>query len=388
MGKKRSGKNSKKQWVRRRPDDVFVRGPIRLERYGRFVRITNTSTPEEHADFLKHSAVANTQILDDLRRELANLQTLIASYDALELMHRAAYMLLPLLMKYRSENEYSGEESLVLPTIEYLQYLIARTRPTAGTAKPSEPEWEEVWAKALAIMRLTQQHLMARATVTQPPTRIDELRFLLDARRLGGRVERYSLFQADHLRSALGPYETHIAEVYGLGVEDIITGLNQVFDYLRSGVLGRYITLRETSEALIERLVASGYELSSGASVEEAARIQAVLATPAFADDHARSEEAARLALTPAIFDITEITSLPKPFLSLLSVRPGESVLTTLTGPDHDDLSPLSPSVLHRKPFMEIGGRHYSFYHSGLEDHAADIVEADLVAGGRPPRVT
>src|SRR5438067_2386235 len=85
-----------------------------------------------------------------------------------------------------------------------------------------------------------------------------------------------------------------------------------------------------------------------------------------------------RLTLTPAIFDITDFTSLPKPILSLLSVKPGESVLTTLTGLNHDDLSPLSPSMLHYKPFLETGGRFYTFYHSGFSDHLSDIIESTL----------
>ena len=68
-------------------------------------------------------------------------------------------------------------------------------------------------------------------------------------------------------------------------------------------------------------------------------------------------------------------------------MRPGESVLTSLTGPDHDDLSPLSPSLLHHKPFVEIDGRFYTFYHSGFEDSIAEIIEADIFAK-RPDDVT
>ena len=89
-------------------------------------------------------------------------------------------------------------------------------------------------------------------------------------------------------------------------------------------------------------------------------------------------QERMRLAFTPAVFDITELTSLPESFLSLLSVTPGESILTSLTGPNYDDLSPLSTSVLHYRPFLKASGRFYVFYHSGFEDRTAEIIEADL----------
>ena len=96
-------------------------------------------------------------------------------------------------------------------------------------------------------------------------------------------------------------------------------------------------------------------------------------------DDHEAAEDKARLTLTPAIFEITNITSLPRPFLSLLSVRPGESVLTSLTGPNHDDLSPISPSVLHYKPFLEVDGKVTTrSIIPVLMTGWPDIIEADL----------
>jgi hypothetical protein len=79
-------------------------------------------------------------------------------------------------------------------------------------------------------------------------------------------------------------------------------------------------------------------------------------------------------------FGITQISSLPFKLLSLLSIRPGESILTSLTGEDYDDLSPLSTSTLHSKPFLEINGRIYSFYHSGFGDQIPSIIENDLLS--------
>ena len=378
MGKKSRGKKRRDKWVRRKPDEVIARGPIRVERYGRFIRFSNTSTPSQHAAFLEHSEKINKQVLIDLERELAVLQGLVGKYDAVELMHRAAYMLLPLFMKYRSENEFGEGESYFLPTVEYIQYLIARTEPNADGTKPSESEWEEIWEQALRVMDLTHSHLITRGTITNPPTEIDELRFALDGQRLIVRVERYPLFFADHLRSSLAPYEKQMKELYGIGVDEIIEGLGKIHQYQKTGVLDRYRDVRETTNVLMEQLLGKGYVIDAGASPEEVERTRAALETEEFKVKNEEAQEKARLTFTPAIFEITDITSLPKPFLSLLSVKPGESVLKTLTGPDHDDLSPLSTSILHYKPFLEVGGKFYTFYHSGFDDHLADIIEADL----------
>lgn len=213
MGKKKRSKNHKKKWVRKTPDEVIASGPLNIERYGRYIRFSNTSTPQQHAAFLEHSKEINKQVLVDLESELAVLQDLLTKYDPVELMHRAAYMLMPLFLKYRSEGEFQADETYFLPTVEYLQYLIARTEANKGGKTPSETEWEEIWAQALKILQLTQSYLFTRKTLTNPPTEIDSLRFMLDGRRLMIRVNRYPIFLADYLRSSLSPYEQQIKEI-------------------------------------------------------------------------------------------------------------------------------------------------------------------------------
>lgn len=55
---------------------------------------------------------------------------------------------------------------------------------------------------------------------------------------------------------------------------------------LRSGVFGRYVTLREASSSLMQRLVAFGHDVPPNPSPEEMARIRATLAAPALAEEH------------------------------------------------------------------------------------------------------
>jgi hypothetical protein len=327
---------------------------------------------------LERTKEVHREILIELEHEIAILQSSVGKYDPVELMHRAAYELLPLLLKYRSENEFEADESLSLPAIEYIQYLIARTVPNTDGEAPSEAEWKEIWDQALKVMNLTMSYLMTRATSASPPTPTDELRFELDARRLGIRGQRYPFFFSDHLRASLSPYESELKEIYGLEAEEIIESLVRIDEYQATGVTGRYREVCHITTALMDRLRARGYAVDPGASKEEAERTRAALETPEFKAIHDELQEKGRLTFTSALFEITDITPLPKALLSLLSVKPGESVLKSLTGPEFDDLSPLSPSMLHYKPFLEVGGKFYTFYHSGFEDHVADIIEADL----------
>lgn len=380
MGKKSSRKKGRTKWIRPTPDEVVSRGPLSIARYGRSVLLSNQSTPEEHREFLRRAADANRRIHKELAEKVGNLQDLIYKYDAVLLLHRAAYVLLPLFLKYRSGNEFDSEESLSLPGVEYLQYLIARTEANTTGAEPTEEEWEAAWSLTLDVLRLTQQYLFTRRTEATPPSEIDDLRFHLDSARLAIRVQRYPFFLRDYWKDSLLPYKPWIKELYGISVEDLMHGLQALEEYQKTGVLGRYADAMNARNALLERLREKGYAVDSDATGENMECTRQALASPEFVDAHTEAQEKARLAFTPAIFDITDLTSLPRSLLSTLSVRPGEAVLRDPTLTKYDDLSPLSDSLWHFKPFLQVDDRFYWFYHSGFEDHIAEIIEGELLS--------
>jgi hypothetical protein len=339
------------------------------------VSLENNATPEEHAAFLKRMAQAHQDVIPELAAEVAALQSEIQAYDPIELMNRAACVLLPLFLKYYSENQYEGDETYALPAVEYLQYLISRT-PANGPGKViSETDWQMLWERLIGIMHHTQNYLFTRKTVTSPPTEVDELRFLVDARRLGIRIRRYTIYFADHLRDSLSPFGPAIQEAYGIDVEQLISGLEEIHEYQKTGIIGRHLALRESHKAIIKKLEEEAHSFEASRTDID---MRALLESPSLEPLYREFQENAKLALTSAIFDITDISSLPHSVLSDLSVRPAESILTSLTGPDHDDLSPLSTSILHDKPFIEKDKRFYYFCHSGLEDRITEIIEREL----------
>jgi hypothetical protein len=375
MSKKKRDRR-REQWQTMRPDESFSAGPIRITRYGRYVSFENNATPEEHAAFQERMAVANKEVIADLTVEIAALQLEIQPYDPIELLHRAAYMLLPLFLKYYSENQYDSEETFALPAVEYLQYLIARTPASDSDEVVDEINWERLWARLTRVLRRTQDYLLTRRSITTPATEIDELRFIVDSRRFSIRIRRYPIYFADNLRDSLLPYNSAIRDAFGVEVEQLIRGLTEIHEYQKTGVIGRYIALRESQMNIVQKLEEEGHSL--GDPADPNVDIRAILESPAFEALFREVNENARLTLTSAIFDISDVSSLPHSVLRALSVRPGESVLTSLTGPDHDDLSPLSISALHDKPFVEKDGRFFYFYHSGFEDRVADIIERQI----------
>jgi hypothetical protein len=377
--KKYRNKQAGKRTHAIKADEVFEYGPLTVARFGRYVQFSNEATPEQQAEMLKRTKEAHQDTLKELEIEAPALQALVRKYDAVELMHRAAYELLPLFMKHRTESEYTPEETYSLPTVEYIQYVTARTAVTPGAPRIEEDEWDVLWTQAKKVMELMNSYLFTRSTLTKPPTEIDSLRFSSDQMRLMVRVHRYPAYLADYLRTSLQPFEAEIRAIHGVGVEHIVAGLLEIDQYQKSGVISRYADMMRASTTLQEEMTKAGYNPTATATPEEDAAVKAALASE-FKDKHEDAQEKTRLTLTPAIFDITDLTSLPKSVLSLLSVKPGESILTSLTGPapDYEDLSPLSISPLHYKPFVEADGKFYTFYHSGFEDHMAEIIETDL----------
>ena len=384
MSRKNKRKQSKKYLpkygAKIKPDEVFNYGPLSIARYGRYIQFSNNATPEEHAEMLKRASESHKKIIVELEDAVTNLQTTISKYDAVDIMHRAVYMLLPLFLKYQSEFEYSKDENYYLPTIEYLQYLIARTPVAKTSIELSEKEWDILWEQAIKVLQLTEAYLFTRPRSQDPPDEIDALRYEIDSRRLMVRVKRYPVFLSDYLRDSLLPFEGSIKETYGISVDEIIKGIGQIDEYQKNGVTSRYKDMALTTTDLMAKLKKAGFNTSEDGSSEDIEKMKQALETDEFKNLHEEGQEKARLTFTAAAFDITDVSQLPKDFLSMLSVKPGESILTKLTGDDNEDLSPLSPSVLHYKPFLEVDGKIYTFYHSGFEDHIAEIIEADLFA--------
>jgi hypothetical protein len=238
--------------------------------------------------------IANKEIISELEKEVSTLQVLIQKYDPIEIMHRAAHMLLPLFLKYHSEYEFTSEESYFLPTVEYLQYLISRTPPNSDGLKFDELEWKELWAIATKVLNITQHYLVTRRTISSPPTEIDSLRFFLEGRRLMIRVRRYPIYFADHLRDSLSQYDDAIRDAYGIEVAELIQGLEQINSYQKEGVLGRYQTYQEANEAIIRKLREHGFSVAPSEIQKEGARIMEILKTPEFETLYKDVEEKAR----------------------------------------------------------------------------------------------
>jgi SEC-C motif len=372
MGKKNRRSLKREKWRKVKPDETFSFGPFRITRYGRFVTYENFATPNQHAAFLKHVDEVHKDTIRNLGVQIAELQAAVSKYDPIELMHRAVYMVLPLFLQYYSENQYESEETYFLPAVEYLQYLISRTPSRDMLTIIDEQSWKPLWTKVIKILHLTQEYLFTRKPRANPPSEIDELRFAVDSRRFAIRIRRYPIYFAEHLRDSLQPFESAVQDAYGISVELLVRGLEEIQAYEKTGIIDRYLALRTSHEAMMDAI--EGLEPSQAEGVD----LQEILHSAGLESLLMEVRENARLALTSAAFDITEVSSLPNSILSLLSVQPGESILTSLTGPDHDDLSPLTTSILHDKPFVKRGDRCYYFYHSGLEDRITEIIERDI----------
>lgn len=371
--KERIKKKRNRQKGRVRVDERLQYGPLEIVRVGKFVQMKNNATPEQHAEILRRAAETNKVLLTELEAKIGELQGEISKYDPLELMHFAGYMALSLLMKGKTDSELDRDESKVLPGLEYLQYLVARTPPPKDSVSPSDEALKNIWTRVFEILDITMNYLMTRPTKRTPPSEIDSLVQMVDQMRLMVRVMRFPNFQEDYWKESLEPYDNLLARAYGVGSEAIIAGLKELSEYQKRGLVQKHID----SMMAVSKLRTRAKELGLVEEDREAYRLgieQSKELTELDEDVQKKLSE----AFTPKLFEITEISSLPKPILSVLSVKPGEAPLSKLTGDNNEDLSPLSTDVEHYKPFLEIDGKFYTFYHAGFEDKIAEIIENDL----------
>ncbi|HSW92049.1 MAG TPA: SEC-C domain-containing protein [Candidatus Saccharimonadales bacterium] len=357
-----------------RVDERFQYGPLELVRAGKYVMMRNNATSEQHAEILKRAAQANKELLKQLDAKVQELQKMISKFDPLDLMHRAGYMALTLLIKGKTESELTSDETKILPSIEYLQYLIARTPGDSKAEEPTDKEWKELWEGVVDVLITTSSYLSTRAPKGKNSAEIESLIHSLDLMRLMVRVNRYPNFLEEYWRTSFEPYNSLLEDVYDIGASEVVDGLKQLAEHQRRGIMGKHIALRDATESLRKRAEELGLNETGDA---ESYRTE-IQKSPELKQLYEVAQEKLNEAMTVRLFEITDVSSLPKSILSLLSVRPGEEPLSGLTGPNNEDLSPLSTDILHYKPFLEVDKRFYTFYHSGFEDRMAEIIEADL----------
>lgn len=359
--------------VKVKVDERYVNGPLELIRVGKLVMMKNNSTPEQHLETLKRLNEINKSLVVEMETKIKELQVEMSKYDPLELMHFAGYKALSLLMKGKTESELDPDENKVLPGLEYLQYLIARTPPVQQPIRPTDEALSDIWARVFEILDITLNYLMTRPGKDTPPSETDRLVQMVDQMRLMVRVVRFPNFQEDYWKESLDPYDSLLRRAYGVGAETMIAGLKELSEYQKRGMMQKHLDSMEAVNKLRTRAKELG--LIEGDSKEYRLRIrQSEELTLLDEDVRKKLSE----AWTPRLFEITDISSLPKPVLGLLSVKPGENPLSKLTGNNNEDLSPLSTDVEHYKPFLEIDGKIYTFYHAGFEDRIAEIIENDL----------
>ncbi|HEX7484184.1 MAG TPA: SEC-C domain-containing protein, partial [Candidatus Saccharimonadales bacterium] len=276
-----------------------------------------------------------------------------------------------------TESEFSSSQVKVLPGLEYLQYLISRTPPKTITDL-TEEAWTDIWTQTLHIIQLTQDYLMTRSPKGKSPDEIESLIQQLDFQRLGVRVNRYPSMLGEYWNNVFGPYDTDIQKHYGITASDLTTGLERIAEYQKRGIMQRYVDFRIAIDTLQNKAEEMGYEFDpNNPEVDE--KYREALQTPELKPLFDDVQNKAQFVYTEQIFEITDIAELPDSIMDALSIVPGEDPLTKLTGPNYDDLSPLSTSPLHFKPFLKIDSKYYTFYHSGLEDKIFELIEFDLI---------
>lgn len=371
--KKRLQRESQRRTGKTKIDERYAFGPLEFMRAGKMIIMKNSSTPEQQAEIRKKAAEANARLIVELEIKIKELQQKVRKHDPLELMDRAGYQAMGLLIHGKTESELSGNESKILPSIEYLQYLIARTTPDLDSKDISKKDWEDIWSGISEILDTASNYLMTSTPRNEEPSELEGLANQVNWMRLMVRVKGYPNFLEDYWKASFEPYGNLLKRTYGVDAVEVVESLKDLAQHQRQGPLQKHLKTR----IAVEKIRKKAQELGINEGDREAYKA-AIEQSSELAKLHQDAQEKAEDAYTVKAFEITEASSLPKSILSLLSIKPGEQPLGTLTGPNHEDLSPLSTDVLHYKPFVEVDGKFYAFYHTGFEDRMTEIIEADL----------
>lgn len=315
--------------------------------------------------------------IQELEAKIKTLQGLVGKYDPRELLSRAAYELLPLWLGKQDIKD----SHLLHPSLEYLQFLIARS-PSQNEENLTEETWDTIWELVLAAMHLMQIYYFTQGRDYSQGRELPGLQFMFQLKTLYERVDNYTFFLEEFWRTHLMPLEVQIVELFGINLEQLIQGLLKIKNHHQTGLTQRYIKFGEMEEefsSLLATKIEDSKSIPTGEGADYADWVLSFIDNdPELKSKRDEIDKQIQVTFTPEVFNITEISGLPSKLLSLLSVRPAEAILTDLFN-NKDDLSPASPSPLHQKPFVEVQGKYYSFFHSGFEDRIPRLIEAEIL---------
>lgn len=390
MAKKARRKNraNHRQNKTTKPDDYFRSGSLEMARFGKNVVTRNNMSEEQFKVMQEKLSEQFQEICQDIDKIVAKIAELVKILPPDRLLHRAVWERARHHLNIKSEVEIGHEAAMSQRMIDYVQSVIVSVSPS----NPQESDvTEEMW-QALKVLVdelfnvLNLQFMICQTAsnrkIVGHNEELDEFYFKAQMFWCNIRGKRYLLHDIPFYKDVLSPHDEILKEIYGIGIDGLVEGLQKIQDSQTRGIIQAVEDLRAFQQLTAPKILEKLECLESTANIDHPMLLEQVLKENGW---EALRDDVLGRFFGLDVFDLEKITKLPKTLLDDLSLEPGQDVSFFAEGEYKG--WPLRIWPIFRYPFIKIDERYYCIDNYSLFDNLYRVIQR-IITSKRPEYAT
>ncbi|MEW6672144.1 MAG: SEC-C metal-binding domain-containing protein [Thermodesulfobacteriota bacterium] len=368
MGKKSRAKRKDKK-LKLKPKDYegYRYGPLKLERFGRYVRIRSdwkSGEFKKHIDYVRKKRPEHKKEIDN---KIAQLISLINTYEPFELLSTLSFKnCFTDPEKYR-ETTHEGRECYV----EYALSLILSQKHRQNLPHATSEAIEQFNTLISDIINSVLWYFGSEITEGKHDELKEELRFFSILRFLFVRGDSFPEHHLELIQDIFKEHDEFLSRHCGFTSSQILEGIRQIEERLLNNIqeqIQHLSILRELHEIFKEFVEKEG--AGSFTSMEDLR--SKYLSLPSVKEKEKELNKSHQ-AIQNIPFEIIPNAKAPVQLLDLLSSRFGDNV--AFADFEKSPAWPTNDSIIFERPLIKDGGKYYCFMPQLLFRNIGNILE-------------
>lgn len=382
MGKKNRKKHHLKTNPKKRPikpDEYFRFGSIEMARFGEKIVMKNSMTNEQFNKMQERLAGEFPDICKEIDEVIGKIVDLVKILPPDKLMYHALWERAAHHINIKSEIEIDEDGAISQRMIDYIQSVIVSVPPAnSQEIDVTEERWLEIKEAVTKLFNLLNHQFMLCQTAADRKMLghdedFEDFYFKAQIFWCNIRGKRYSVHDIPYHKDLLAPHDEILKEIYGVGTDGIIEGLEEIQSALLYGIIKATEDLHKF-DSLIKPKLLEKLEMIKGSQptekIEPAQLMEQVIEENGW--ETLRDDVMGRF-FGMDIFDLEKITNLPRTFLDDLTLEPGQDIEFFAEGQYKG--WPLRIWPIFRHPFIKMKCHYYCFDIYSLFDNLYRIMQ-------------
>ena len=367
--KKPTEKKQKKPKVKAVSEDYEVAqfGPLRLERSGRFVRLSSHWEPGEFEKHIELLRANREPFRDEINSKIKELVALFEQYSPIELLSALAPKHVFADPETFTESTHEGKESYV----EYaLSIALSVTNP-----KLDVPADKDAIDRVNALIEEIFDSItlyFGHVVLDEEDRTKQELRYKSLLRYLMQRGDSYPAHHIDLIKELFEPHDKFLIDAYGFDTKQVLSWIDEIENQIASA-MSSFVEFSQKLFELHEAFVRFTESEGSRASESTEELLINYNELPEVQIKKKELEES-QDKLQRFIFEVKPNSKLPQTFLDVLSAKFGDN--QAFVSFEKSPGWPTNDSIITRRPLISHENSYYCFASQIIYRNLITILEA------------